>query len=383
MVSASSAEGLDEARDPPRVRDTRKLRVRDVLFGGRVSRMFLPVLATAALLIGFAGGVIGRKTAVVTEVFTSQKVRLSNHGAGQSPESGFAKVAAAVANAVVEVVATSGPAFSEGSGVIIDVSGHIVTNNHVIADVGSDAKPPDVSVIFNDGTKVPAKTIGRDPETDLAVLKVDNLKDLTVGHLGDSDKAQVGDLVVAVGSPLGLRSTVTHGVVSALHRATPVSDTVLDAVQIDAPTNAGNSGGPLINMKAQVIGINSARFRGTGGLSIVSIGYAIPINEVKNVAEVLIRDGKIHHPTLGINTRSVSNPIASGAQVANVKTGGPAQRGGVLENDVITKIGNRSVADAYECVVATRLLVIGQPAPITVVRDGHPVTLTVTPDTDG
>ena len=266
---------------------------------------------------------------------------------------------------------------------IIDVSGHIVTNNHVIADVGSDAKPPDVSVIFNDGTKVPAKTIGRDPETDLAVLKVDNLKDLTVGHLGDSDKAQVGDLVVAVGSPLGLRSTVTHGVVSALHRATPVSDTVLDAVQIDAPTNAGNSGGPLINMKAQVIGINSARFRGTGGLSIVSIGYAIPINEVKNVAEVLIRDGKIHHPTLGINTRSVSNPIASGAQVANVKTGGPAQRGGVLENDVITKIGNRSVADAYECVVATRLLAIGQPAPITVVRDGHPVTLTVTPDTDG
>jgi S1-C subfamily serine protease len=233
---------------------------------------------------------------------------------------------------------------------------------------------------FNDGKKLPAKTIGRDPETDLAVLKVDNLKDLAVGHLGDSDKAQVGDLVVAVGSPLGLRSTVTHGVVSALHRATPVSDAVLDAVQIDAATNPGNSGGPLIDMNAQVIGINSARFVGTGGLSIVSIGYAIPINEVKSVAAALIRDGTIHHPTLGINTRSVSNSMASGALVANVKAGGPAQRGGILENDVITKIGSRSVADAYECVVATRLIAIGQPAPIAVIRDGHPVTLTVTPD---
>ena len=345
--------------------------------------MSLAILATLALVIGFTGGVIGRKTAMVREVLTSQKVSLSNHRGGQTPESGFAKVAAAVANAVVEVVATSGPAFSEGSGVIIDGSGHIVTNNHVIDDAGSDAKPPEVSVIFNSGKKVAAKTIGRDPETDLAVLEVDNLKGLTVGHLGDSDKAQVGDLVVAVGSPLGLRSTVTHGVVSALHRATPVSDTVLDAVQIDAPTNAGNSGGPLINMNAQVIGINSARFLGTGGLSIVSIGYAIPINEVKGVAEILIRDGKIHHPTLGINTRSVSNSMARGALVANVKTGGPAQRGGLLENDVITKIGNRSVADAYECVVAIRQLAIGQPAPIAVMRDGHPVTLTATPDPDG
>jgi S1-C subfamily serine protease len=345
--------------------------------------MSLAILAIIALLIGFTGGVIGRKTAVVAEVFTSQKVNLSNHGAGRSPESGFAKVAAAVANAVVEVVATSGPAFSEGSGVIIDGSGHIVTNNHVIADVGSDAKPPDVSVIFNDGKRVSAIVVGRDPETDLAVLKVDNLKDLTVGHLGDSDKAQVGDLVVAVGSPLGLRSTVTHGVVSALHRATPVGDTVLDALQIDAATNPGNSGGPLINMNAQIIGINSARFVGTGGLSIVSIGYAIPINEVKGVAEVLIRDGKIHHPTLGINTRSVSNSLATGALVANVKTGGPAQRGGVLENDVITKVGTRSVADANECVVAIRLLTIGQPATVEVIRGGQPRSLTVTPDPDG
>jgi S1-C subfamily serine protease len=211
-------------------------------------------------------------------------------------------------------------------------------------------------------------------------LKVDDLEDLAVGHLGDSDKVQVGDLVVAAGSPLGLRNTVTHGVVSALHRAAPVGDTVIDAVQTDAPTNAGNSGGPLIDMDSQVIGINSARFLGKDGFAVVSIGYAIPINEAKSVAEVLIRDGKIQHPTLGINTRSVSNSMASGALVANVRNGGPAQRGGVLENDVITKVGNRSVADTYECIVATRLLAIGQPAPVEAVRDGRPVTLIVAPD---
>lgn len=405
MVFASSAEKFDSDRDLWRDPGTAatpgtpaiavdplsdpagvappKLRVRDVASGSKVSRISLAICAIVALLIGFTGGVIGRKTAVVAEVFTSQKVTFSDHRAGQSPESNFAKVAATVANAVVEVVATRGPDFSEGSGVVIDAGGHIVTNNHVIADVGSEAKPPDVSVIFDDGKKVAAKVVGRDRETDLAVLKVDNLQDLTIGHLGDSDKVHVGDLVLAVGSPLGLRGTVTHGVVSALHRAAPVGDTVIDAVQIDAPTNAGNSGGPLIDMDAHVVGINAARYLGKDGLSIVSIGYAIPINEAKSVADVLVRDGKIHHSTLGITTRSVRNSLASGALVANIKTGGPAQKGGLLENDVITKMGNRSVADSYESVIAVRLLPIGKPAAVDVVRDGHPVTLTVTPDPDG
>lgn len=382
MVLASSASELGVERDAPAAAAARKVRMRDVLFSGKVSRMSLAILSTTVLLIGFAGGVIGRKTAQVTEVFTNQNVSLSDHRSGHSPGSGFAKVAAAVSNAVVEVVAISGPAFSAGSGVIIDSIGHVVTNNHVIADVGSEANPSAISVIFNDGKKVSAKAIGRDTDTDLAVLKVDDLKDLTVGRVGDSDQVHVGDLVVAVGSPLGLRSTVTHGVVSALHRAAPVGDTVIDALQTDAPTNAGNSGGPLIDMDARVIGINSARFLGKDGLSVVSIGYAIPINEAKSVAEVLIRDGKIQHPTLGINTRSVSNMTASGALVANVKNGGPAQRGGMLENDVITKVGNRSVADTYECIVAVRLLPIGQPAPVEVIRDGRPVTLTVAPEAD-
>jgi S1-C subfamily serine protease len=381
-----AALGAPPLQEPPRAAVSPaavKLGVRQVLFGGKVSRASLAGLAVTALLIGFAGGVIGRKTAEVTEAFTDSKVALSNDGAKQSPDSGFTKVAAAVQNSVVEVVARSGDKFSEGSGVIIDGHGDIVTNNHVISDVGYDPKPPNLSVTFNDGKEVPARVVGRDPETDLAVVKVDNVKNLSVAKLGDSDKVQVGDMVLAIGSPLGLRSTTTHGIVSALHRPVGLGFTVLDAVQIDAATNPGNSGGALIDMSARVIGINSARFLGNSGVAIVSIGYAIPVNEARGVADVLIRDGQIHHPTLGLNTRSVSDSVASGAQVANVKSGSPAQKGGILENDVVVKVGSRTVADANEFVVAVRQLTIGQPASIDVLRGGRPVTLTVIPESAG
>jgi len=228
--------------------------------------------------------------------------------------------------------------------------------------------------------------VGRDPKTDLAVLKVDNVDNLTVAQLGDSDKVRVGDEVLAAGAPLGLRSTVTHGIISALHRPVPLSgegsdtDTVIDALQTDASINHGNSGGPLIDMNSQVVGIDTAGKSLSDSAS--GLGFAIPINEVKSVAETLIKDGKIVHPTLGVSTRSVSNAIAAGAQVANVKAGSPAQKGGILENDVIVKVGNRKVADADEFVVAVRQLTIGQDAPIEVVRDGRHVTLTVKPDPD-
>ncbi|CRH10398.1 heat shock protein HtrA [Mycobacterium tuberculosis] len=190
----------------------------------------------------------------------------------------------------------------------------------------------------------------------------------------------------ALAAPLGLRSTVTQGIVSALHRPVPLSgegsdtDTVIDAIQTDASINHGNSGGPLIDMDAQVIGINTAGKSLSDSAS--GLGFAIPVNEMKLVANSLIKDGKIVHPTLGISTRSVSNAIASGAQVANVKAGSPAQKGGILENDVIVKVGNRAVADSDEFVVAVRQLAIGQDAPIEVVREGRHVTLTVKPDPD-
>jgi S1-C subfamily serine protease len=382
-IMALFGPALEEPPDEPVSPNTPKLGVREVLFGGKASRVSLVILAITALLIGSTGGVIGRKTAEVAEAFTNSKVTLSNRGVTKPPESGFAKVAAAVEKSVVEVVAANDQAFERGSGVIIDGRGYVVTNNHLISEAAENPGQYKVTVTFNDGKEVPANLVGHDPKTDLAVLKVDNVYNLTVAHLGDSDKVRVGDLVVAVGSPLGLRSTVTHGIISALHRPVQEGDAVLDAVQTDAATNPGNSGGALIDMTAEVIGINSARFLGITGTSIASIGYAIPVNEAKDVAEVLIRDGKIHHPTLGVNTRSVNNSVASGAQVANVNAGGPAEKGGILENDVIVKVGNRPVADADEFVVAVRQLTIGQPAPIEVVRDGHHVTLTVVPGSDG
>src|SRR6202007_63303 len=236
----------------------------------------------------------------------------------------------------------------QGSGFVVDGRGYIVTNNHVISEAANNPSQFKTTVVFNDGKVVPANLVGRDPKTDLAVLKVDNVDNLSVAQLGDSDKVLVVDEVLAAGSPLGLRSTVTHGIVSALHRPVPLSgegsdtDTVIDAIQTDASINHGNSGGPLIDMDSTVIGIDTAGKSLSDSAS--GLGFAIPINEAKKAAHTLIKDGKILHPTLGVSTRSVSNGIAAGAQGANAQAASPAQRGGILENDVIVKVGNRKVA---------------------------------------
>ncbi|WP_238885360.1 serine protease HtrA [Mycobacterium sp. IDR2000157661] len=386
---APVALGTPAVQEPPRAPanvNMGKLGVRDVLFGGRVSFVALAVLGIIALVIGIAGGWVGRKTAEVVEAFTTSKVTLNTSDAGPPPEGLVSKVAAAVADSVVTVEATSDQEGSQGSGVVIDGRGYIVTNNHVISEAATNPSQYKMHVVFNDGTEVPANLVGRDPKTDLAVLKVDNVDNLTVAKMGDSDKLRVGDEVIAAGAPLGLRSTVTQGIISALHRPVPLSgdgsdtDTVIDGVQTDASINHGNSGGPLIDMNGNVIGINTAGKSLSESAS--GLGFAIPVNEVKTVVETLIKDGKIAHPTLGLTARSVSNDIASGAQVANVKAGSPAERAGILENDVVVKVGDRTVADADEFVVAVRQLKIGQDAPIEVVRDGRRVTLTVNPGPD-
>jgi len=385
-AAALGTPALTEPAPAPSRAGVGKLGVRDVLFGGKVSYVALAVLAIIALVIGFGGGWVGRKTAEVVEAFTTSKVTLSTGGNGEEPPGRFAKVASSVAGSVVTVEAVSDTEGSQGSGVVVDGRGYIVTNNHVISQAASNPSQYKTTVVFNDGKEVPANLVGRDPKTDLAVLKVDNVDNLTVARFGDSEKLRVGDEVIAAGAPLGLRSTVTHGIISALHRPVPLSgdgsdtDTVIDGVQTDAAINHGNSGGPLIDMDSQVIGINTAGKSLSDSAS--GLGFAIPVNEVKNVVDTLIKDGKVAHPTLGLTARSVSNSMASGAQVANVKAGGPAEKAGILENDVVVKVGNRTVADADEFVVAVRQLKIGQDAPIEVVRDGRHVTLTVNPGPD-
>jgi S1-C subfamily serine protease len=387
--NAAPSAGTPAMPKPPPVvaaGPTGKAGVRDVFSGRRVSWTALGLLALGALVIGILGGMLGRYTVDVKPATTSSKVNLETSDNSQEPSSRFAKVAAAVANSVitVRVAKVDSDDLSLGSGVVIDPRGYIVTNNHVISEAAQDPPKYKISVVFNDGTEVPASLVGRDRKTDVAVLKVDNVNNLSVAKLGDSDKVQVGEEVIAAGAPIGLRSTVTQGIISALHRPVPLpsdgesdTDTVLDGLQTDASINHGNSGGPLINMDSEVIGINTA-----GREDGVLLNFAIPMNEVRTVAETLIRDGKIVHPALGLTARSVSNAMATGAQVANVVAGSPADQAGILENDVIVKIGTRTVTDGDDYVVAVRQLQIGQDAPVEVVRDGKHLMLTINPTPD-
>ncbi|TSE02209.1 PDZ domain-containing protein [Skermania sp. ID1734] len=369
----------------PELPPSPKLGVREVLFGSRVAPKALAVLAAVALAIGVVGGLVGRLTAEAGTNLTSKKVELAQESAGATPKSWVGKVADAVLPSVVSIQASVGDVGATGSGVVIDGAGYIVTNNHVISLVANDEKNGHLQVIFSDGTKVPGKIVGRDTKTDLAVLKVD-ANNLTVAKLGESKDVTVGEDVIAVGSPLGLSKTVTSGIVSALHRPVRLSgegtdtDAVIDAVQTDASINPGNSGGPLIDAGGRVIGINSAIRSQSGGS--VGLGFAIPIDQVTRVAQALIHTGTMHHPQMGVNARSVVNEATSGAQVANVKAGSPAQQAGIVEGDVITKVGDRQVTSADELVVAVQSQTIGATVPVQLVRDGRTVDVQVTMASD-
>ncbi len=386
LADSADTEATPAPAPPPVVQTVphEKLGVRDILFSGRVSRPALVVLAVIAIAIGLVGGWVGRKTAEVIEAFTTPKVTLNTTDTSHLPDGQMAKVAAAVADSVVTIQAISDSEGSQGSGVVVDGRGYVVTNNHVISEAAASPNKFKLTVIFNDGKETPANLVGRDPETDLAVLKVDNVDKLTVARLGDSSKIRVGDQVMAAGAPLGLRSTDTQGIVSAVHRAVPLSGegsdtkTVIDAVQTDASINHGNSGGPLVNMNSEVIGINSASKSLSDSAS--GLGFAIPVNEVKSVIEVLIRDGKIAHASIGIMAESVNDSGTGGARVTKVNPNSPAQRAGLAEKDIIVKLGDRKVNSLDELTVAVRQLTIGKDAPMDVLRDGKPVTLTINPD---
>lgn len=367
----------------------RKLGIRDILFGKRVAWHALATLAILALLVGLVGGLMGRFTAEVASPLTSDSVELDTGDGGNPdapPRSPVAQVARSVEKSVVAVETRSASSFETGSGFIVDKNGYILTNNHVIATAAND-RGAKLEVVFFDRSRVAARIVGRDTKTDLAVLKVDNVANPTVSKIGNSADLQIGQEVIAFGSPLGLDRTVTSGIVSALNRAVPLrpdaqsdTDAVIDAIQTDAAINPGNSGGPLVNDNAEVVGISTAGLVPGGGS--IGLGFAIPIDQAMPIAQTLIRDGKVNHPQIGLNASSVRNDRVLGAQVRNVVDGGPAARAGVRENDVVTSFNGRPIESADELTVAVRTAKIGEQVPFVYWRDGRTFNGTITPASD-
>ena len=257
-----------------------------------------------------------------------------------------------------------------GSGFIIDKSGYVVTNNHVID--GAD----DIKVTLTDGRELPAKLIGTDPQTDLALLKVDSKGELPVVAFADSDRARVGDWVVAIGSPFGLGGSVTAGIISARGRDIH-SGPYDDYLQIDAPINSGNSGGPVINADGRVVGVNTAIYSPNGGN--IGIGFAIPAREAERVVGELRNHGGVTRGWLGVQIQPVTTEMAealrikdaSGALVAAVVDKSPAARAGVKVGDVILKFGDTAIKDARDLSRAVAQAEPGSKVHIDIVRNGN------------
>jgi serine protease Do len=267
---------------------------------------------------------------------------------------------------------------SLGSGFVWSSDGIIVTNNHVVEGASR------ISVMFSDGTQLSAKLIGVDPDSDLAVLRVD-AKKLTPAPIGTSSDLMIGETVVAVGNPFGLSGSVTTGVVSALGRSVPSKEegrTFTDFIQTDASINPGNSGGPLLNIEGKVIGINVAIYAQAQG-----IGFAIPVDRAKKVIQDLLRYGQVHSAWIGAVTatltpeeaKRVGTKVSHGALVARVFAGSPAQAAGLKAGDVITSVNGKPVDSREAFSTLTATLAGGQPIDLSIVREGSTSHISVRP----
>ncbi|MFJ4778558.1 trypsin-like peptidase domain-containing protein [Streptomyces sp. NPDC088762] len=346
-----------------------------------------------ALLAGGIGGYLG----VLAERQSSTRLELPQAAVaadkGRAPES-VAGIAATALPGVVTLHVRGEKSSGTGTGFVLDPQGHILTNNHVVADA------KEIAVTFSTGESVTAELVGRDSGYDLAVVKVSGVRGLRPLSLGNSENVKVGDPVVAIGAPFDLSNTVTAGIISATGRPVTAggdkgdgSDiSYVDALQTDAPINPGNSGGPLLDAQAHVVGINSA-IRGAdkdgdgaegvrqGGS--IGLGFAIPINQGKRVAEELIRTGRATHPVIGVTLDM--QYTGDGARVGDkgedgkpaVVAGGPGARGGIKPGDVITKVDGVRVHGGDELIIKIRAHRPGDPLTLTVLREGRERTLEV------
>ncbi|HET9900520.1 MAG TPA: trypsin-like peptidase domain-containing protein [Actinomycetes bacterium] len=350
--------------DPLRTREPRR-------------RLFLPAAALA--ITALLGGAAGAGVAVALDedpVVTTNSSGATTIVADGTARTDVGAVALKASPSVVTISVVGRQGSGTGSGVIISEDGYVVTNNHVV-NAGAGA---DITVRLNDGRVVDATVVGTDPTSDLAVIQLEDASDLTPAEWGDSSSLEVGDVVVAIGSPLGLDGTLTSGVISTISRPVRTgndasSEAVIDAIQHDAPINPGNSGGALLDSQGRLVGINSA-IATVGGQQSgnIGVGFAIPSDTARNVAEQIIEQGYAERAYLGVSTSAAEN----GAQVREVVAGGPAQGAGLQVGDVITQVGERRIDDADELTVAVRNNAPGDSVDVTYLRDGQENTVSVT-----
>ncbi|HVW81174.1 MAG TPA: trypsin-like peptidase domain-containing protein [Mycobacteriales bacterium] len=344
------------------------------------------IAVVAAVLGGAVGGLLvhghnGGNGSVRTVTLGATSAPDISSTGGQS----IATVARRILPSVVSIQVKSGNGGDTGSGIVLSKAGYIMTNNHVIAAASSGGT---LSVILPDKARVPATVVGH-PDTvdDIAIVKVKGVSDLTPVALGNSNELAVGDPVVAVGSPLGLAGTVTSGIISALNRPVEaggeqgIPDDVIDAIQTDAAINPGNSGGPLVDLDGRVIGVNSAiASLSTDGLAgqqsgSIGLGFAIPINEAKRIAEQIITRGYSTHAIIGVQLNAAyagqGAEIGTGSSANAVTPGGPASKAGLEPGDIIVGVDNERITTADELIVAIRSRVPGQRITVTYLRDGQ------------
>ncbi|WP_036506515.1 S1C family serine protease [Nocardioides sp. URHA0020] len=357
----------------------------------RVPGWLWPVVCVLALVLGVLGGLVGGAayeglrddagtvSGGLDDVDTVSEPPL------EADNGSIAAVAQKMLPSTVQIIAEyDGKAGgATGSGFVLDRQGHVITNNHVVSDAAKDDGP--IQVVDQDGNRYKATIVGRSPVYDLAVLYVPKARGLSPAALGTSRRLVVGEGVVAIGSPLGLSSTVTAGIVSALHRPVTTGDSsndssYINAVQTDAAINPGNSGGPLVNLQAQVVGVNSA-IATTGGSiggesGSIGVGFAIPIEQVKITADQILRTGKARYPIIGAKVQTGESD-GTGATVDSVGSGTPAADGGLLKGDLITEVDGARVTDGIALIVAIRTHQPGETVKFTVVRDGDERTVTL------
>ena len=359
----------------------------------RSERRWVPLVATAAgaalvasvattgLLVGFDRPSHSATTIASLGATSSEAVPVSGSTVA-NPD--WEKVAEAVRPSVVAIKVQISGGEAQGSGVIVDTKGHILTNNHVVAG----ATQGGISVTLSDGRVFAATVAGTDPTTDLAVITLTNPpSDLVPAVLGDSSKVVVGEPVMAVGNPLGLSSTVTTGIVSALDRPVSTSDgssqaVVTNAIQIDAAINPGNSGGPLFDAQGEVVGITSSIASLSQSSGSIGLGFAIPSNLADRIGAELLADGTASHAFLGVELTdgeaTADGVTRMGAQIHSVSAGTPASAAGLKVGDVIVAIDGNPVSGAESLTGYVRALAAGQSATLTVVRDGKSFTVDVT-----